>query len=653
MHDGSLVCFQVGHQGLEWATEFAAPVASVFDVAISHDADGIQPVVLPQPELNLQAVVGALRRLPESAFIGRLGKETLYAMSTDHYPLVAFAPGKSEYGDDDQGLLGLQRLQPSRSSPDTGLEGPPERLGIDAPAAAPSPSSSSTSQSLPPFSISINSTPMSPPYREAVRGDNHWTTTTSILIALALCLLSARWIYGANWESELDKRLRVLARSSWLGRQIGRHTEQPSPSSSQAPSTDGEFTNDFATVQDNRSLETILAKADKELPPLPPETNEKPRSAEEGDSEGESGGDDRDGAVVIGKRKGRRRKRGRKTGQRAKAEAAASADVVENQTVNEVTEDSVGALVVSNSILGALTVAACKDRRANVSPTGYGSHGTVVLRGTFQGRAVAVKRLLKDFTTIATHEVALLQESDDHAHVIRYYCKEQRDDFLYIALELCPASLADLIENESSYGELAKMLDQKRALRQITSGLAHLHKLKIVHRDIKPHNILVAPSRGTKGGTGSGLRMLISDFGLCKKLEMDESSFAQTTHHAAGSYGYRAPEVLRGEVNPNETEVGASESNTHSSTGSTSTAVEGKATGKRARLTRSIDLFALGCLFYYVLTHGDHPFGGRYEREVNILKGQSSVDGLESLGDEAVEAQDLVLKMVAAEAEKR
>lgn len=49
---------------------------------------------------------------------------------------------------------------------------------------------------------------------------------------------------------------------------------------------------------------------------------------------------------------------------------------------------------------------------------GYGSHGTVVLKGTFQGRAVAVKRLLKEYVTIASHEVKLLQESDDHANVM-------------------------------------------------------------------------------------------------------------------------------------------------------------------------------------------------------------------------------------------
>ena len=54
-------------------------------------------------------------------------------------------------------------------------------------------------------------------------------------------------------------------------------------------------------------------------------------------------------------------------------------------------------------------------------PAGFGSHGTVVYKGVFQGRAVAVKRLLRDFVSIASQEVALLQASDDHQNVIR--CK--------------------------------------------------------------------------------------------------------------------------------------------------------------------------------------------------------------------------------------
>ncbi|CAH7690449.1 expressed protein [Phakopsora pachyrhizi] len=114
---------------------------------------------------------------------------------------------------------------------------------------------------------------------------------------------------------------------------------------------------------------------------------------------------------------------------------------------------------------------------------GYGSHGTVVLKGCFQGCHVVVKRLLKDFVTIAMHKVDLLQESDNHPNLVRYFVKDSLENFLYISLEICNGSLFDLMESKEFEGseELKRIFNLKRALRQITAGARHLHKLNIVH----------------------------------------------------------------------------------------------------------------------------------------------------------------------------
>jgi serine/threonine-protein kinase/endoribonuclease IRE1 len=103
--------------------------------------------------------------------------------------------------------------------------------------------------------------------------------------------------------------------------------------------------------------------------------------------------------------------------------------------------------------------------------------------------------------------------------------------------------------------------------------------------------------------------------GLAKKLEQERASFSTTA--ARGTIGWQPPEVLGDKKH----------------TGS----------GKVLKMTKKVDVFALGCIFYYVLT-GQHPFGDRYEREVNIMSGKAPVlDGIDA------EARDLISRMISPE----
>lgn len=124
---------------------------------------------------------------------------------------------------------------------------------------------------------------------------------------------------------------------------------------------------------------------------------------------------------------------------------------------------------------------------------GTGSHGTLIFRGTFQSRPVAVKRLLSHFTLLHEREISLLQSSDHHPNIVRYFYQEHREPWLLIALELCPCSLGELVERGPG-GDAAIWAEWKgreeEALLGAVQGVEHLHSLKICHRDIKPQCVL-------------------------------------------------------------------------------------------------------------------------------------------------------------------
>ena len=204
---------------------------------------------------------------------------------------------------------------------------------------------------------------------------------------------------------------------------------------------------------------------------------------------------------------------------------------------------------------------------------------------------------------------------------------------MFIAIELCRASLADVIAmpDQNEWKDIVINLDPKKALEEITSGLDHLHYLNVVHRDIKPQNILISGPRRTRDGKGS-YRMLISDFGICKKLDDGQTSFLPTTYKApAGTRGWLAPEFLSIVLEQRSVD---------------------EILGYR-KLRKSLDIFPLGCLFYYTLTRGGHPYGRDFERDVNILRDIKDVSGLDDLEEEGRTVKDLITQMLNSEPSRR
>ncbi|VEU19420.1 DEKNAAC100085 [Brettanomyces naardenensis] len=333
----------------------------------------------------------------------------------------------------------------------------------------------------------------------------------------------------------------------------------------------------------------------------------------------------------------RRRKRGSRGGKKNKKKEAVT--VITTSAIESTDSDTTSGSGNGDNAKKVVEVTVINPSLSITNTVlGYGSHGTVVFKGSFEERPVAVKRMLIDFYKIASQEIKLLQESDDHLNVIRYFCSQQADRFLYIALELCTASLEDIIEKKSDEcKKISGRMDPANVLWQIANGLNHLHALKIVHRDIKPQNILVAESKKLRGKEEfSQVRILISDFGLCKKLEADQSSFRATTAQGAGTSGWRAPELLADDVG------GTTASLDSSGDGHT----DGSIISTNRRLTKAIDIFSTGCVFYHFLTGGSHPFGDKYSREGNIIKGNYDLSLLDGT-PYAYESKDLISSMIS------
>ncbi|KAL6611286.1 hypothetical protein ACP70R_039214 [Stipagrostis hirtigluma subsp. patula] len=261
-----------------------------------------------------------------------------------------------------------------------------------------------------------------------------------------------------------------------------------------------------------------------------------------------------------------------------------------------------------------LTADGCDGRQigklyVSTKEIGRGSNGTVVFEGCYDGRRVAVKRLLRSHNDIAAIETQNLIASDRDPNIVRLYSCDHDNDFVYLSLERCQCSLADLIqkhnnlspgESDSSNGVTISMKPKisnvkgigvelwtqdglpsaqlLKLIRDVVAGLVHLHNLGIIHRDLKPQNVLIS--------TDGPIRAKLSDMGISKRLQEDMTS---VSHHGTGmgSSGWQAPEQLR-----------------------------------HGRQTRAMDLFSLGCLIFYCITKGKHPFGEYYERDMNIVNNQ-------------------------------
>ncbi|KAI1121064.1 hypothetical protein F5Y10DRAFT_272447 [Nemania abortiva] len=663
-HNGRVYAIAHPASTTSFALKFSVPVARVFDVARPLDAPpGSNPelVLLPQPRPPARDEDSAWVR-SHSVFLNQTDSGSWYAMSGQSYPLIVDGPiaqigrrssweneGLSDSAHLSAALVGVHTLGDGIGMPDWSSGMPPS---LPAESFSDSESLGDPVQGDPVPTIVPDLDTELPQIVETVitlpRYALDWFQDL-IKNPLVLCILvyvSYRYIKQAR-RSSFSDYLKTPTFVQPTDPSIAPRTqvaEEPTPVPPDVADSDA------ALLASGKPIAVLEAQPD---PPLP-EAEANPASLVQDEQLVEQESPDKRKKAHRGRRGGVKHRKGAKK-QRDAADGSAGnsgpeADHgipgLQNIGIPPKLEPNVTTTVndpedVSGPIINIGGIEVNQDNQL-----GMGSNGTVVFAGKFHGRDVAVKRMLTQFWDIATQETQLLLESDHHQNVIRYYAMSKNDSFLYIALELCQASLSDIVDRPHQFQELARAgeKDLPRVLLQVANGLSFLHDLRIVHRDLKPQNILVTMGRDGRP------RLLVSDFGLCKKLEGGQSSFGATTAHAAGTSGWRAPELLLDDDAREASNMSMSSIHSDSSSQLVSADVM-----PNRRATRAIDIFSLGLVFFYVLTKGLHPFdcGDRYMREVNIRKGQFSLEPLDVLGDVAYEAKALIGTMLRADPRAR
>jgi len=207
-----------------------------------------------------------------------------------------------------------------------------------------------------------------------------------------------------------------------------------------------------------------------------------------------------------------------------------------------------------------------------IKKLGAGGMGEVYLAlDTKLNRKIAIKVLRPDSLAEENLKKRLLREAQaaaklDHPNICAVYDVNEVESLTFIVMQYIEGeTLAEKMEREPLRVTAALAIAEQAA-----EGLAEAHAHGILHRDIKPHNLMITP-RG---------QLKILDFGLSKEMRSSDpvdndastATLLSTPGHAVGTMPYMSPEQVQGEP-----------------------------------LDACSDIFSLGVTFYEMLA-GKHPF---------------------------------------------
>ena len=221
------------------------------------------------------------------------------------------------------------------------------------------------------------------------------------------------------------------------------------------------------------------------------------------------------------------------------------------------------------------------DRYVILERLGEGAMGRVFkAQHRLMGRFVALKLIAPQYVSRKGSVARFRRELRmigrlDHPHIIRAYDANQIGSAFYLVMEYVGGQSLDRVLASRGPLPLDEVIDYAA---QAALGLEHAHSHGIIHRDVKPSNLLLTDDRQIK----------LLDLGLGTLIDADDqTSFATAAGSAVGTIDFMSPEQASG-----------------------------------VEVDSRSDCFGLGCTLYLLLT-GRFPFPGDsgMERLVRRLKG--------------------------------
>lgn len=209
------------------------------------------------------------------------------------------------------------------------------------------------------------------------------------------------------------------------------------------------------------------------------------------------------------------------------------------------------------------------DQYEKQEKLGEGTYGVVSkARNRNTGEVVALKKIRLEqedegIPSTAIREIALLKELQ-HENIVRLHDVVHGDRKLTLVFEFLEFDLNKIMQNRGRAG--FDMAQTKSYLWQIVRGIAHCHAQRVLHRDLKPQNLLINKAGDLK----------LADFGLARAFGIPVRNYT----NEVVTLWYRSPDVLLGSRNYNT----------------------------------SVDIWSIGCIFVELL-NGRPIFPGNSEND--------------------------------------